>query len=102
MNLLEEEILDKEDRKILHMFKDQGMPINLARTLMFVSASEDNKKKKKHLFGIFDEEEDIEKEQYQEIIYDISRYPPESIPPTVNEKHSLNPHYMIYDPNVSH
>ncbi len=100
VTLLEEDVLDNEDRKILHIFKGPGIPTTLGRTLMYISAYEDDKKKKKHLFDIFTEEDDIEKEQYQESIYDISRYPPESIPPTVNGKHSLNPEYMMYNPNV--
>ncbi|ENO12137.1 hypothetical protein MBGDC06_00223 [Thermoplasmatales archaeon SCGC AB-539-C06] len=89
-----------DDKDIINFLSKLSMPREHAITLMRTSENETKKKKKKkYRINIYGEEEEIE-EQYDDYVYEILRYPPDSNPPTANNKQSLCCHFMVFDPNM--
>lgn len=89
-------LMDDED--IINLFSELGLSRKHARTLIQISENETKKKKKKKKYriNIYGEEEEIE-EQCEDYVYEILRYPPDSNPPTANNKQSLCCHFMVFD-----
>ena len=90
-----------DDEDIINLFLELGLPRKYARTLIHISETEtkNKKKKKKYRINIFGEEEEIE-EQCDDYVYEILRYPPDSNPPTANNKQSLCCHFMVFNPTI--
>ena len=87
-----------DDEEIINVFLERGLPRKYAEQMVLLSKSE-TKKKKKHRINIYGELEEIE-EQYDDYVYEILRYPPDSNPPTANNKQSLCCHFMVFNPNM--
>ena len=97
------EIWKMEGDEDIIKFLELLMPREHTRTLMRISEIEtkkkNKKKKKKFRINIYGEMEEIE-ELYDDYIYEIMRYPPDSAPPTANNKQSLCCNFMVFDPTI--
>jgi len=107
VNSLKKVTLDNKNERTINMFLELGMPRNLAKTMMYLSESNLDKKKKikKDRLNRFYGEEDEELEEEREEHYDdyVNRpliYPPDSDSPSVNDNHSLSPEFMVIESNA--
>ena len=87
-----------DDEDIINVFLERGLPRKYAEQMVLLSKNE-TKKKKKYRINIYGELEEIE-EQYDYYVSEILKYPPNSNPPTANNKQSLCNHFMVFDPTI--
>ncbi len=104
VNSLEEVTLDNKNERTIHMFIELGMPRNIAKTIMYISEMNLDKKKriKKNRMNMYygEEDEDLKEgmeEQYDDYVNRPLTYPPDSDFPTVNDNHPLNAEFMVID-----
>ena len=93
MNSLKINAVVNDDENIFELVSEQ-------KTVMKIFDKNRKEEKKKYLFNIFGEEEEEIEDLYDDHVYEPMRYPPESVPPTVNNEKSLNSHFMVYQSTI--